>query len=370
MHKLLSVDDEPINQAIIEELFADKFDVALVSSGKECIQNIENIKPDLILLDVSMEGMDGYETCRRLKQMTATRDIPVIFVSARGSFEDKVKAYEAGGQDYIIKPFSHSALEETIEQTIIAVQSLPIESQQKKGIYEYSNSMATYHFEEKSTPIITFLSACCVCASVDNLGEIFLNLCQEIGLDCILQLRLLTKSFNFSKQTNISSLEQSLLEYSGNINQFFNFNSKTIITFPHVSILIKNTPIKSNQHNVLKHLFGLITQAIEARIKSLNNKDAVSQQYEQFLKIIKSNLSEFEHYSRTIDEKRQAIIQAYLNRIEQNITSFRQDESQTELLKSITRDFLLESNALSESRQSLEEKIQIIENAMQKTTIL
>ncbi|WP_198265429.1 response regulator [sulfur-oxidizing endosymbiont of Gigantopelta aegis] len=111
MYKLLSVDDEPINQAIVEELFATTFDVSLASSGEECLKNIHDIQPDLILLDVSMLGMDGYETCQALKKDTLTQHIPVIFVSARGTLEDKIKAYEVGGYDYITKPFNHSELE-------------------------------------------------------------------------------------------------------------------------------------------------------------------------------------------------------------------------------------------------------------------
>ena len=123
MYKILSVDDDPINQAIVEELFSTKYDIALASSGEECIQNINSIKPDLILLDVSMIGMDGYETCRELKKDENTCNIPVIFVSAHGSLEDKIKAYEAGGHDYISKPFNHAELEIKIKHTIETVNN-------------------------------------------------------------------------------------------------------------------------------------------------------------------------------------------------------------------------------------------------------
>jgi DNA-binding response OmpR family regulator len=122
MYKILSVDDEPINQAIVEELFSSNFEVALASSGEECLQNINNIQPDLILMDVSMQGIDGYDTCRELKKLEQIRDIPVIFVSARGTLEDKIKGHEAGGHDYITKPFNHSELEVKIKQIIKTVK--------------------------------------------------------------------------------------------------------------------------------------------------------------------------------------------------------------------------------------------------------
>ncbi len=272
MYKLLSVDDEPINQAIVEELFADTFDVALASSGEECINNIKKIKPDLVLLDVSMVGMDGYETCRQLKQIATTRDIPIIFVSARGSFEDKIKAYEAGGQDYITKPFNHAELEETIKQTIKMVKnSLKEASQKKESFPENSTLAAAFHFKKSSTAIITFLSACCVCTSLDTLGQFLLNLCQEVNLNCTFQLRTQAKTFHFSNQAEASALEQSLLDYCKSTDQFFDFNSNTIVTYPHISILIKNTPVEINQHNDFKNLFEIIMPAIEFKINSLSN---------------------------------------------------------------------------------------------------
>jgi len=118
MHKILSVDDEPINQSIIEELFSSNFEIFLVSFGEECLQQIKNIKPDVILMDVSMQGIDGYVTCRELKKIDQIREIPVIFVSARGTLEDKIKGHEAGGHDYITKPFNHSELEVKIKRVI------------------------------------------------------------------------------------------------------------------------------------------------------------------------------------------------------------------------------------------------------------
>ncbi|MCK5664132.1 MAG: response regulator [Thiotrichaceae bacterium] len=118
MYKILSVDDEPINQSIIEELFSSNFEVFLVPSGEECLQQINNIKPDVILMDVSMQGIDGYVTCRELKKIDRICEIPVIFVSARGTLEDKIKGHEAGGHDYITKPFNHSELEIKINRVI------------------------------------------------------------------------------------------------------------------------------------------------------------------------------------------------------------------------------------------------------------
>jgi PleD family two-component response regulator len=73
--------------------------------GKEALEKAESLFPDLILLDIMMPGLDGYEVCERLKARESTRDIPVVFLSAVGQVQGKVRALEAGGVDYITKPF-------------------------------------------------------------------------------------------------------------------------------------------------------------------------------------------------------------------------------------------------------------------------
>ena len=269
MYKILSVDDEPINQAIVEELFSAKFDVALASSGEECLQNIASIKADLILLDVSMDGMDGYDTCRELKKVESTRHIPIIFVSARGSLEDKIKANEVGGYDYITKPFNHSALESRIKQTIeTAKQAKTAEKQQNNSSYN-SAAISPPTFKEADI-IIPFLSACSASASLSNLGALLLNVCQELDLDCSFQFRAQLKTCNFSTKNEITPLEQSLLEQTTNRDGFFDFNSTTIMTYPHISILIKNMPVDdASQYDGLKNLLGMLMEGVESRIKSL-----------------------------------------------------------------------------------------------------
>ncbi len=79
--------------------------LGVATNGKEALSQIEKETPDLILLDVMMPEMDGYEVCRQLKNMDETKDVPVIFISAPSETPEKIKGFEAGGVDYITKPF-------------------------------------------------------------------------------------------------------------------------------------------------------------------------------------------------------------------------------------------------------------------------
>lgn len=103
---ILIIDDSQTNLELISELFNEsEFEVCIAPDGEVGIKKAEAERPDLILLDVIMPGIDGFETCRRLKKNPATKDIPVIFMTARSETVDKVKGLTIGAVDYITKPF-------------------------------------------------------------------------------------------------------------------------------------------------------------------------------------------------------------------------------------------------------------------------
>jgi signal transduction histidine kinase len=103
---ILIVDDMPSNLEVISETLSAKgFDVAIATSGERALQQIERKLPDLILLDVMMPGIDGFQTCQRIKANPDTRDIPIIFMTALSDVNNKIQALELGAVDYITKPF-------------------------------------------------------------------------------------------------------------------------------------------------------------------------------------------------------------------------------------------------------------------------
>ena len=103
---ILIVDDNPNNLRLLISLLSDKgYEVRPANTGARALSTVEKEKPELVLLDINMPEMDGYEVCRRLKADPASCDIPVLFISANDEPLDKVKGFEAGAVDYISKPF-------------------------------------------------------------------------------------------------------------------------------------------------------------------------------------------------------------------------------------------------------------------------
>jgi len=103
---ILVVDDTPANLNVLSSILTQQgYKVRPANSGELALMVVQHATPDLILLDIQMPGLDGFEVCRRLKEHDQTRDIPVIFISALDDVLDKVEAFEVGGADYITKPF-------------------------------------------------------------------------------------------------------------------------------------------------------------------------------------------------------------------------------------------------------------------------
>ncbi len=115
---VLVVDDEKVVLDMVSEALEDKFSVSAVNDGQKAFSVLERIRPDVILLDLKMPGMDGYDVIQRLKTNQEYKDIPVIFLTAVTDEYTETKCFEAGAEDYICKPFTANALTARIERVL------------------------------------------------------------------------------------------------------------------------------------------------------------------------------------------------------------------------------------------------------------
>ncbi|MCX6954742.1 MAG: hybrid sensor histidine kinase/response regulator [Verrucomicrobia bacterium] len=133
---ILIVDDTPANLGVlVETLGAAGYQLMVAEDGEEALAQTAQTQPDLILLDVMMPGIDGFETCRRLKARAETRDVPVLFMTALSETADKVKAFAAGGVDYITKPIEHDEALARI-RTHLSLRRLQRELQEQVALKE------------------------------------------------------------------------------------------------------------------------------------------------------------------------------------------------------------------------------------------
>jgi diguanylate cyclase (GGDEF)-like protein len=112
---LLFVDDQPVVLQALYKIFGDDYEVFVATSGEQALAFCQTRLPDLILLDVAMPGMDGYETCRHLQANPSTADIPIIFVTANHAHDEETRGLEAGAVDFISKPVNPSVVRARVQ---------------------------------------------------------------------------------------------------------------------------------------------------------------------------------------------------------------------------------------------------------------
>ncbi len=113
---ILIVDDVPKNLQVLGTFLRRKgFRVSLHTEGARALEMVHTVQPDLVLLDIMMPNMNGFEVCQKLKESPLTRDVPIIFLTAKTSEEDLVKGFETGAVDYVTKPFRSAELLARVE---------------------------------------------------------------------------------------------------------------------------------------------------------------------------------------------------------------------------------------------------------------
>ncbi len=142
--RILVVDDEPLNVEILQEMLSQNYEIVSAYSGNEALEMVEKTSPNLILLDVMMPGMNGYEVCKQLKGKEKTRSIPIVMVTALKEREDRIKAIEADADDFLSKPVDMSELNARVKSLLKGKQYYDalMEEQDKLLIFKSAlNSM-------------------------------------------------------------------------------------------------------------------------------------------------------------------------------------------------------------------------------------
>ena len=116
-HKILVVDDDQTNLKFLREILDDEYHLLTVDTGEEALSTIHEFNPKIVLLDIMLPGVSGYEVCEKIRQDKKLSQVKIILISAKAMINERQKGYEAGADDYITKPFDH-------EELLLKVQSI------------------------------------------------------------------------------------------------------------------------------------------------------------------------------------------------------------------------------------------------------
>jgi CheY-like chemotaxis protein len=263
------VDDEPSMLAITQEMLADEnCTVETFASAQACLDRLKEKQPDILLLDVRMSGMDGYAMCRQIKSEPDTADIPITFVSGLDSIDARLTGYDAGGEDFIVKPFEPEVLVRKIQ----VAQRIRAEKQalrEQAGFAQRTAFSAMTSMGELGT-VLDFLRRSFACTDAPALASALLGALAQYDLQGAAQVRLGNEEFNLSAAGSNLPLESAVLNHVRNQGRIFEFGKRSVYNFGGVTLLVKNTPVEDAERcGRLRDNLAILVEGADARRQAI-----------------------------------------------------------------------------------------------------
>lgn len=284
MLSVLVIDDDKITHAFIKRALEGTYELHFVFSGEEGLEKIADINPDIVLLDVEMPGKNGYEVCELLKSSKVSKDIPVIFLSSHSTLRERMQGFEAGADDYIVKPFQPEDLKAKLQvtsryQVIEQALTVQVEEAQKAAYAALSGS-------SDLGQAIYFIERCHNVADMEGLAQEFFNISNNMKLNCTLVIQSNDEEVFYSSKFNVvPPLESELISTLRNEKRFFDFGCRTQINYQNISLLIKNMPLDDmDRYGRIKDLFPAMLSAADTKINQLDTFNAIKDQANELTK--------------------------------------------------------------------------------------
>ena len=358
---ILCVDDEPINLIIMEELLRDNYALNTVKSGEGCLEQVGLQKPDLILLDVNMPKMDGLETCGRLKADTDTADIPIIFVSALASHEELMAGYEAGGDDYITKPFSEEILQKKV-QIVLA-------SQQRKRELEQISDRAVEALKDNLTNtemlgmVVQFLHRCQRIDDVDELVNNVFDCLREFELESSLLIQAEPENRVWFSDGIDRPMENQILESLRGQDRVLSFGTRLAINSDHVTLLVRKLPSDQEQIENLRQQLVIMIEGLDTRLHAMQAEILFDSRRELLAQVLESTRDKLGE----IDEKhkRQTLVASEIatkmgNELERSMQQLDLTEQQQKALLRIVDSSVSKIKSVDDEDCKLEQLFDVI----------
>ena len=273
--RILIVDDDPVMAGMLGiSLGAAGHEIIEAHSGEEALAIFSETNheplPDLVILDIEMApGIDGYETCRQLRGIKTTRDLPVIFLSGHDELDDRLRAYDAGGSDFMAKPFDP---EEVLRKAAVSIshkrrqESAALDKQ-----IACETAMTSFTNMGEVGLTLRFSRGSLGCQTLKALAELMIESMSDFEVDCHVQLRVPTQTLTWTRQGPASPLEESVIERMRMMERIFSFGKRLIVNFDSVSLLVTNMPI-ADDHKCgrIRDHAAMVAEAAESAASNIN----------------------------------------------------------------------------------------------------
>ncbi len=285
--KVYVVDDDPVVLETMCAILGDDCGLETFADAESCLQRLEQDRPQMFLLDVCLPGMDGYGLCRRIKDDGALAHIPVTFVSSHDTSEARLNGYDAGGEDFVVKPFDPAELRRKVkvaQQIMRDRQSL----QEQIEAAEYLSSLALAGMDEGGIAL-QFMSKLIAYENEREVAEGLLDLMRRYRLEGVVQTRIAGRKLTLSAAGADLPLETSVLDHVKDMGRIFEFRRRGVHNFERVSLMIANLPLDDPDYcGRLRDNLSIAAQGADSRLRAIAIEEAGKRQQAGILKAMES----------------------------------------------------------------------------------
>lgn len=337
--RVLVIDDDLLTAEVVRDVLAEQFVVEHAVDGASGLAQAEAVPPSLILLDIHMPGWDGYQTCTALKASACLTQVPVVFLSGLTSLEDRLAAYDAGGDDFVAKPFDPTELQRLAE----IYRHRSEERQQLADAAAYASAAAFTAMSNAGEMgvLLEFTRRSYLCSSYHNLASLILECIGQYGLAGAVAIRTGSLTVTRNSEGTPSAMENGVLEKLAQCGRVVTLGKRAAFNYPQTTLLINNMPIEDDDRagRLRDHLASLC-EAADARTKALSYERQAAQQARQLSRLIeevKTTLAGI-NANHTADRRKAAfILEDMLLNVERQFVLMGLSESQEESIVTLLR---------------------------------
>jgi CheY-like chemotaxis protein len=272
---LLVEDDDCSAKFVLNVLPSSEYEVMHAETGMAALNLVQQDLPDLVLLDVNMPGMSGYEVCQALRDDEDLGLLPVIFLSSLNSDEERLAGYEAGGDDYLTKSVSINELQSKIKL------QLAIQAERSRLKTDLANACSTAMTAMSGAAEIgvalQFLRTSLACSTYAELCHEIFNTLGAYGLEGSIQIRGQQGMLSLNVKGPCSPLEESVLTNIARHGRLFEFSSRISCSYDHVTISVARDEL--DDHGRMKDNLAIIAEGANARILALDKCITLTKQH-------------------------------------------------------------------------------------------
>lgn len=266
--RVLLIDDDPFTHELVCEVLGDCCNVIPVETGEDALMATQQWKPDLILVDVEMPGMNGYETCRRFKDMDSMSGVPVIFLSGHDQIEDRLKGYEAGGEDYLTKPFNPQEL----KAKVLHLLDMVAQRGELKSMADFATSTAMTAMTSMGEMgvLLEALKNFNTCQDFESLADAAVAGLTLYDLQGAVQIRTPDGKLTKTAHGMAAPLEESIIDHMAAMERIMQFKTRMSVTYEHVTLLVNNLPIDDDERcGRLRDHLAMLAEGANVRLQGL-----------------------------------------------------------------------------------------------------